>query len=417
MPEKDTAIASFIVKFMLNHAKINLDVIKEKFQINDLQIRECLIRLYFKGKIFGRIEENFIIFNEKNTSLALEDVIDSPLANFDLSKLIQESQSLSIELDGPALDENQLLQQHMQVQSSKDVDFSRAKESNKSEGISLETRFGFAGYKLKIKIIITNSSPTSITNGKVKLAYPPELHVISIFPNLDKEIIGDSIALNFGEVKENSSIILAILFRQEKYTSVNIQGTLQYTTSSGFARLLRIEPSTSVYMLPQFAAGTLSPEEIADFMKDQSNMKHILAFGVPKSISEAQAQYYMEQVVSFLGFINISKVIKKDMSMSFYSGQTETPDGTILQMLVVPQVKNNTMQIYAAGKNDEIIISLLRTLGYQVEQVLQADNVISTESFLIDLNCINCGAVLPNNCAQGEEIVCRFCRTSQTPWI
>ena len=50
-----------------------------------------------------------------------------------------------------------------------------------------------------------------------------------------------------------------------------------------------------------------------------------------------------------------------------------------------------------AGKNGEIVISLLRTIGYQIEQILLGDNVIPNEALLVDLNCVNCGAVLPNN--------------------
>ena len=69
-----------------------------------------------------------------------------------------------------------------------------------------------------------------------------------------------------------------------------------------------------------------------------------------------------------------------------------------------------------ASKNDEIVISLLRTIGYQIEQILLGDNVIPNEALLVDLNCVNCGAVLPNNPAQNEEVTCRYCRTPQIPW-
>ena len=138
-----------------------------------------------------------------------------------------------------------------------------------------------------------------------------------------------------------------MLFRQDNYSRVNIEGVLQYNTEDGFARLMRIEPSTSEFYLPQFVAGTMNPDGIADYMKDPTNLKHILAFGVPISLSDAQAQHYMEQVVSMMGFVNISKVMQDNFLMSFFSGQAETPTGDFLEILVVPQVKGNIMEIYA----------------------------------------------------------------------
>ena len=58
--DSDTLMASFIVKFMITHQKIALNVLKEKFSFNDQQLREAIIRLYFRGKIFGKIQDNFL---------------------------------------------------------------------------------------------------------------------------------------------------------------------------------------------------------------------------------------------------------------------------------------------------------------------------------------------------------------------
>ena len=67
--------------------------------------------------------------------MALEEVIDQPLAEYDLKHLIQESQQENLIIEGPSVDENQLFQQRMHVQSSHDVEFSRVRESNFKEGV------------------------------------------------------------------------------------------------------------------------------------------------------------------------------------------------------------------------------------------------------------------------------------------
>lgn len=413
---KDAEIATFIVKHFLSYPKIDLEILKSKFQLDSHGIRECLIRLYFKGKVFGKIKDNFLFWEKNANTLSLEDVIDEPLSNYDLQKLINQ-ESVEKKADGMALDEDQLIFQQMRIISTLDVDFARQKETSKDEPVSIESRFGFSGYKLKLKIKIRNNTPEIISNCRLKINFPNVLLFFGVQPDLDKELNNNLISINVGNIGPKETSTFGILFNYGTSKKAAISGVFQYTNSKGFARLLRIDEISTSFILPKFIAGTLTIDAIKGFMKDEIQFKHILAFGVPKTISQDQAQEYMERVVNNFGFINISKIKKDNITMAFYSGRVETPNREYIEVLCVPQIKSNIMQLYAAAKVDELVISLLRSLALEVEKLMLSDGVITTANVLLDLNCINCGAVLPKNPAKGEELECKFCQLKQVPWL
>jgi len=414
MKFRDDEIASAIVKHFLTYSKIDLEILKSKFQLDDRGIREALIRLYFKGRVFGKISANFLVYEKNAQALSLEDVIDESLGNYNLSALINQDTGEK-KPEGITIDEDQLMYQQMRIISTLDVDFARQKETSIEDPVCIESRFGFSGYKLKVKVKFRNNSSEPISNCRLKINFPTILEFYGVQPEMDNELTNNAITINIGAINAKETLNVGILFNYGTSKKATISGLFQYSNAKGFARLLRIDEFSTSFVLPPFIAGTLTVDAIKNFMKDEQQFKHILAFGVPKTISQDQAQEYMERVVLQHGFLNISKVKKDNITMSFYSGRVETPTHDYIEVLCVPQIKSNIMQIYAAAKVDELVVSLLRSLALDVEKIMLADGVIPSANILLDLNCINCGAVLPKNPAKGEEIECKFCQFKQIP--
>ena len=64
-------IASFIVRYMLSHKRLSLEILKAEFNMNDLQVRNTLIRLFYQNRKFGYLKKVdsgniFLIFSNKN---------------------------------------------------------------------------------------------------------------------------------------------------------------------------------------------------------------------------------------------------------------------------------------------------------------------------------------------------------------
>ncbi|MHA1476367.1 MAG: hypothetical protein ACTSQ5_14430, partial [Promethearchaeota archaeon] len=93
---QDIEVASYIVRYMMTHKRLSLDILKDKFNLDDLQVRKCLIRLFFRGQIYGRIQQVtggklFLIFLEQDNNqdlnvptLTLDEIIDWNVNEFDL---------------------------------------------------------------------------------------------------------------------------------------------------------------------------------------------------------------------------------------------------------------------------------------------------------------------------------------------
>ena len=97
--DHDIEIASYIVRYMMTHERLDLEILKDKYKMDDLQVRKCLIRLYFRGQIYGRIQQInggklFLIFLEQDDNqnlnapiLTLDQIIDWNINEFDINSI------------------------------------------------------------------------------------------------------------------------------------------------------------------------------------------------------------------------------------------------------------------------------------------------------------------------------------------
>ena len=417
MTGQDMAIASFIVKYMLSHQKLDLEILKAEFKKDDKAIREAILRLYLQGKVFGRIkiERNkpFLFFNIGNSSLAIEDVMDYNINEFDIKSLLLESQGVKT---GKLELEKDATQRSMEESQESAIEISRTKEIAHKEQVTIEKRFGIAGPKLTVQLKIINEGQATMCDCKLKLGFSARLDYLHCWPDILVEKEGDKIVFPLGDIIEQSKFDMIIYFRQLGSGEVSYDGILHYKTPEGFTRLMRLETMSYNTQLPTFSGASLELEMIQPFMKNATHAKKLVAFGRLPKIEPKLVQDHLEQLVTALGFNILSRVNKDNLYLTFCFASATSPKGEIVNVLLAPQIKEYYYGIYACGNNIIVISNLLRILSLQFQQLLKTEKLIKSENELVYLNCIKCGAVLQIFPSKGEAVTCKNCYTFQRPW-
>jgi hypothetical protein len=401
---------------MLRKDKIALTQITEKFMIVERQLRETLIRLFFQGKVFGRIDGHFLIFSPADT--AIEEIIDWPLSEFDLKSLITEAQK-AMQSDTKKTAENELNKMYGELErfGNREVEITRAKESSLVDPVTTETRFLFAGNKLNLRIHLKNVSNNPVTHIRIKVEYPAQIvNVLTVRPELDLQVEGQTIWMNIGDLPAKNGRNVTVVFLEKERGNIFIDGHIQYKSAEGFIRFIPLQHTVYEFQMPTLITGHLSPDAIVDFMKNPDVYQNTISYGLPNSLTPNQAHDFLRTSLKEVGFTIVSEVNQQGILASFMIAQVQAPNEEVLDILCVPQIKDQVILLYAACKNDLIVSNLLRYTSRILHIMLSNEELIPTGSMLVDLNCIKCGAVLGRFPKQGEEISCPFCQTKQMPW-
>jgi hypothetical protein len=407
---------------MLKHKRLAIAILKDEFKLNDLQLRKSLIRLFFQGKQFGKIdaEGKFLDFPGSNDGpLGIKDILDWNVSEFNLSELMTQGHQNSDTIVQFSEIESNQIGQDMDLQTTQELELSRSKETSQKDLISIEIRFGIAGYKLTVRITIKNQSENAISKAKLKINYPTVLKLIGIKPKVEFTKKDTSVDLNIGIISGGEEKQYVIYYRQTDISPISINGILQYASAGGFVRFLRLADIGYNLALPEIIPATIKPTEIKEVMKNPLNYKTIVGFGIPPNINLVNMQKHLEQVAQNAGFLPVSSIAKEDKNffMTFFFGKSMTPTGKEFNILVVPQIKNNkVMGIYGCCPYEQVISNLLRKLSLDLTNLLNNEGIIDSKVGLIDVNCIKCGTLLEGFTEKGDTIVCKRCNFAQKPW-
>ncbi len=235
--DQDQEIASYIVRYILDHQRISTGLLKNKFNVDDLELRKTLIRLYFRGQIFGPITTidsgtTFIIFTHPdpdNVEIpSIESLIDWDISKFDLETLKQEAI-------------NSLPLIHDFDEAETETVYSRSKEKDQKDLISVEMVLDIICEKVSVSINIINSSDLPIINTRLRLNYGEKLKVVGVKPDY-KLTIEDSYSwVEIGEIGPNQVKKIIILISQQIFGGfLEIDGILQYKNVEEYNRFIRL---------------------------------------------------------------------------------------------------------------------------------------------------------------------------------
>ena len=426
--DQDIEIASYIVRYMMTHKRLSLDILKDKFNMDDLQVRKCLIRLYFRGQIYGLIQQInggklFLIFLEQNDNkdlnvptLTLDQIIDWNIKEFDLDSIKSSIKTSDTKILTSYDTETESFNQDMLVSTPEEIEISRSKETSQKDFISVEMRIGISTYKLCIRIHVKNASQDLITYSRLKFNFGDSLKYDDINPKYNVKLEESFIWVDIGIINATQGKIFEIYFNQTQQKQIKFDGLMQYKSKDGFARILRLYPIEIDTILPEFTVQESSIKYIKSFMKNKEIFKRIQGFGIPRLEDLDLAQSYLEKITEKYGFLQISKINKENTKMSFYFAKTEVKSGENCEVLVVPQIKENVLAFYCGSPYEHIVVNVLRQLSYDFQSLLKEKNLLEKDQNLINLNCIKCGNVLDIFPPQNEFVACRFCQLLQKPW-
>jgi hypothetical protein len=417
--QSDNELGVYLAKQMLAGKKrISIPQILSELELNDRSLRESLIRLYYQGKIFGTLDGEYFYFNTNESTITLEDMIDWAISEFDLGVLIANAQEciqpVAVSQE-PECDSTSMTIPNQVSQT--EVEITRAKETAVEDQISVESRFLFAGNKLNLRIFMQNKSNVDIVQVRLKVQYPKHLiRFVGIRPNLEYIEQEDATWFACSDLSPNVGKNINILFLEKQRGKIEVDGYIEYRLITGEIKYIYLQHTVYEFAMPHLTPYNIDICEVRAIMKNPGFYKNIIAFGVPENLSLEQAQSMLVQSVETLGLANVSQIKKEDSIMEFLSGTVNTQTGEQIGVLVVPQVKDRVMQIYAASQNDQLVSNIHRHAYQMLHLNLMQEGFIGQDNPLVDLNCIRCGAVLGQFPPRNTQIKCRFCQAPQIPW-
>ena len=426
--DQDIEVASYIVRYMMSHKRLSLEILKDKFNLDDLQTRKCLIRLYFRGQIYGRIQQVtggkiFLFFLEQDDnqelnapSLTLDKIVDWNINEFDLDAIKSSIQVNDTKILTIYDTETESFNQDMLVSTPEDVEVSHSKETSQKDFISVEMRIGISTYKLCIRIHVKNASQDMINDVKLKFNFGDFLKYDGLNPKHEIKLEESFLWVNIGIIKGAQGKIFEIFFNQTQKKQIKFDGLMQYKSKDGYARVLRLYPIEIDTIMPDFIPQEVSINYIKSFMKNKEIFKRIQGFGIPEFEDFEKAQSFLEKITEKYNFIQISNINKENNYMSFYFAKTDVKSGESCEILVVPQIKKKVLAFYCCSPYEHIVVNVLRQLSFDFQSLLKEENLLEKDQNLINLNCVKCGNVLEIFPPQNEFVACRFCQLLQKPW-
>ena len=425
---QDIEVASFIVRYMMTHKRLSLDILKDKFNLDDLQVRKCLIRLFFRGQIYGRIQQVtggklFLIFLEQDNNqdlnvpmLTLDEIIDWNVNEFELDTIKSSIKTSDTKILTSYDTESESFNQDMLVSTPEEIEISRSKETSQKDFISVEMRIGISTYKLCIRIYVKNISQNLITNSRLKFNFGNFLKFDGMNPKFDVKLEESFLWVDIGTINAAQGKFFEIYFNQTQQKRMKFDGLMQYKSNDGYARVLRLYPIDIDTIFPEFIPQEVSIDYIKSFMKNKEIFKRIQGFGISKLEDLEKGQSLLENLTEKYNFKQISKINKENTYMSFYFAKTEVKSGETCEVLVVPQIKKNVLAYYCCSPYEHIVVNVLRQLSFDFQLLLRKEHLLEKDHNLINLNCVKCGNVLDIFPPKNEFVACRFCQLLQKPW-
>lgn len=412
----ENKVATFIMKNMLSYDKLDLNKIKAQFNLDDFGVRDAIIRLYRANKVFGKIVQkedgrSYLVFSMEEMQKrkpSLEEILDWDLEQFELVGSNPE--------DTPRLESLKLLMQSVSSKTNQTqvLTASKRKETDQKDLISVEMNVKIIGIKTAIIIAIQNGSSYDATEGKMRLRYDSYLNVRPQFEDHKYENKEGELTIWINELPAKSTQTLRIYVQDINNRKFQINGFFQFRNNKHTMRLIKMEQINVDFNLPEIIPWECDVSKIKNIMKNSEYFKRMQGLGTPSLINMDELMSLFNEIMERHSF----KLILKHSDptpMWFYTAKIDGPEEP-LEILAIPQVKNNFIAFYVCSKNKDIVSTLIHNISKDYQTFLINRKFLPTEFKLIDLNCYNCQTVLDHFPVKGMEVICPKCKRSQKVW-
>ncbi|TFH31219.1 MAG: hypothetical protein E4G98_00495 [Promethearchaeota archaeon] len=420
MPLKDIddhKIATFIIKNMLNYDRLDLNKIKATFDMNDFEVREALIRLFKDKKVFGKITPQpdggiYLVFSAdelQNKQLDLQDIIDWDLKQFEI---VGTSDDDTLREENLKSLMSSITSKASQVQI---MTASKRKEIDQKNLISVEMNVKIIGIKTVLVIGISNASGFHITEGKMRLRFDDFLQIRPQFDDHEFERNEGELMIFINELPAQSSQTLRIYIYDMENRKFDIDGFFQYRNNTFTMRFIKMEQINVDFNLPPIVPSKCDIGEIKTMMKDPDYFKRMQGIGSPIICDFNEIMRLFDEILQKYQLVQILKH-NDPTPMWFYSGKIQDPNEEMLDLLAIPQVKNEFFALYVSCKNGNIVSTFIHNIILDFQNYLINRKFLPKDFRVIDLNCTSCQTVLDRFPKSEEEIVCQKCGYNQVIW-
>jgi hypothetical protein len=273
------------------------------------------------------------------------------------------------------------------------------------------------GSSYRYTLLIANQSKAPISEAKIKIRFPEFVDLIRCHPpecNNELEQMEDGVK----QIKIQANIIEANSQIQYSFFLIplyldaegEIRSFLTFVNSQDYVRALDSKPILAIFSPITIERKILPTSQIKAFSENPQNKRAIRSIGIANSEKFDQDLYFqlLQKVMDDQNYQLITEIEKN--RIAWYFGM-DLVSG--LDILVVAQINKNKIEWFAICNNPHIIISVLTKLVNEYIVLLIFRKLIEAPSQVFNLECKNCGAVLPYFPKRGESISCDNCNTPQ----
>ncbi|MGV9171915.1 MAG: hypothetical protein ACOC35_04990 [Promethearchaeia archaeon] len=279
--------------------------------------------------------------------------------------------------------------------------------------------YPFAGSYL-FSVLMVNQSLAPITEVKIKVKYPDFLYLArykppyleSEYSNTNDDTI-KQIKIELDQLAEKSKKQLNFYF---KPINLGNQGAIKlfssFVNSKDYVRVLNADPIN----IRAHEVGLIEPKivpsyAIEKFYNNEHVKKALRSFGIDAKENLNLYFNYVEQVLKAHHFQLITE--DKENRVAWFFGRDLDAQEDIL---VVGRIVANKIEFLCASRNPDILISLLTNFSNALKKRLMGTGIIESVDQVYELECYNCGSVLPHFPERGEIVECPKCGEENMVW-
>lgn len=291
---------------------------------------------------------------------------------------------------------------------------------DQEDKIKLVYDFKPFGANYLFSLLIANQSLAPITEVKIRVRYPDFLFLSRSDPptvsidSLDLEEGEFQSRIEFEKIDKKSEKQVNLFFTPSRLEDEGtIRAYITFVNNADFVRALDSEPITVHFNPITIERKILPTSEVSKFLNQDGIKRAIKSLGI--AIEEPfEDDYYFTLIQQTIQEFNLQLITEqKEKKIAWYFG-TELVSGN--DILVIGQIEDDKLEWRCASKEPSILISLLTNIHNEFINRLVINNVITQVNQVVELECKNCGAILPKFPKKGAKIECSKCKYEQIVW-
>ena len=276
------------------------------------------------------------------------------------------------------------------------------------------------GATYKYTVLVANQSQAPISEAKIKIRFPKFMDLNRYTP-FDCSL--ELVEIEQGEKQINIQAYKIQANSQNQYSFFlnplnlefvgEIRSYLTFVNNQDFLRALDSKPLSIKFNPITIERKILPTSQIKSFSESPQVKRGIRSIGIALNNGWNPDTYFnlVKKAMEDQNYQLITNIERNQIA--WYFG-TDLVSG--LDVLVVIQIIKNKIEWIAVSNNINLTISALSKLVNEFVVSLIFRQLIDTPNQIYNLECKNCGVVLPYFPEKGKEIKCKNCKTPQIIW-